>query len=127
LDAADLRDAFGSLNKSLASLDRMKSVTPRDQQAWDDAIWEVEKLRARVAAAMSGMIFRLRNGFYKDTDGCTRGPAGHFAQVTSQIRKLQLQGGWQRIPYVRNPGTGDFVENLRRQRDVLVFLLRQSR
>jgi hypothetical protein len=126
LDAADLRDSLSNLNRSLALMDRIKSVKPRDQQTWGEITRRVEKERDSVEAAMRGMIQRLRTRSY-NIDGCTKGPRGHFAQVTEQVRNLRLQGGWERIPYKKDPATGDFVENLRRLRDILVFLLRKSR
>jgi hypothetical protein len=124
LDAADLRTTLGNLNKSVALLDRIKKAKPRDQQLWDETVWKAEKERDSVEAAMKGMIGRLRSKYYQNLDGCAK---RDFAQVTEQVRHFQLQGGWQRLPLRINPTTGDFVENLRRLRDILVFLLRQSR
>jgi hypothetical protein len=125
-DADALSRLLSGLNESVALLDQMASVKPRDQQAWDLIKGRALKQEATLARAMQAMIGSLRDGSYK-ADGCTAGPTGRFARVTKTVRKLRLQGGWERIPYVRDPATGDYVENLRRLRDILVYLLRQSR
>jgi hypothetical protein len=124
-DAAGLRATFNALNRNIERLAglRTRSAGP---DAWDEAIFNVDKLRGSTAAAMRGMIARLKSGFYRETDKCTRGPRGQFAQVTSDVRKLVLHGGWRRIP-IRRDSKGEFIENLHRLRDVLVFHLRQSR
>jgi hypothetical protein len=125
LDAAALRDSFTSLNRSIDFLEKTKNVKPRDEQTWDAVTGRVQKQIETIRLAMKAMTARLLDGSYT-RDGCTRGNTGSIAQVTEMVRKLQPLGGWQRFQYKKD-AKGEFVENFRRVRDVLVYWLRQAR
>jgi hypothetical protein len=111
LDAAGLRDRLNSLNQSIALLERIKNVRPRDQALWDETASRLQKQLASLKVAMTGMLQGITTGVYKQ-DGCT---LKQFAVVTEQVRKLELLGGWRRN------------RELCVLRNQLVFRLRQAR
>ena len=114
LDAASVRDSFNGLNRSIALLEKMKNVRPRDQQTWDEIGGRARKQIETIRVAMKAITERLKDGSYT-RDGCTKGTKGTFAQVTEMVRRLEPLGGWRRF------------SSLRRVRDLLVDQLQRSR